>query len=276
MKKVCKNCEKNFKISLSRHKDKRGKFCCMKCRKNYKYKLAKEFTLDKKLAELIGIIIGDGCINKNYKRPDYRIQISGNQIEDKEYYDNYLKKLVFDVLKIKVKPYIGANKAYIIQFQSEPFRIFLKSLGIGPRKTKSIFIPPIIKENKKLLTACIRGIADSDFTFICTKRSKNTPNNYPRICAQFASKPLVKDLEGALRSLGFTLNTKYDYLRKDPRGFENITNFINLDGPYNLRKWLKTIGFSNSRIITRYQVWQKYKVLKPKTTIIERKKLLMG
>ena len=276
MDKICQNCEKIFVISLSRHLERRGKFCSNFCRRNYKYKLAENFKLNPVLSELIGGIIGDGCINKNYKRKDYRIQISGNRIEDKDYYDNYLKNLVYVALKIKVNPYLAKNKAYIIQFQSEPFRIFLKSLGIGERKTKKVFIPQLIKENNKLLTACIRGIADADFTFICTRRKKGGIPNYPRICDQFASKPLVKDLEVSLRAMGFTLNTKYDYLRKDSRGFTYITNFINLDGPHNLGRWLKLIGFSNPRIITRYKVWQKYKVLKPKTTLEERKKLLMG
>ncbi|MBT3985808.1 hypothetical protein HOD38_04050 [archaeon] len=276
VKKNCLFCRRQIEISQSRHKEGRGKFCSLNCRRNYKYKLAKGFILTEDLAELIGAIIGDGCINKNYRRKDYRIQISGNKNEDKEYYDKYLPHLVFRCLGILPRPYLATNGAYILQFQSEPFRIFLNSLGIEPRKTKTVRIPFEIRKNIFFLQACIRGIADSDFTFICTKRKKDKPNNYPRICAQFASKPLVKDLEWALRGMGFTLNTKYEYFREDKRGFSYITNFINLDGPYNLRRWLNLIGFSNQRIITRYQVWMKTGILKPKTTIEERKRILMG
>lgn len=273
IKTTCLTCQRSIYLSQSRYKQGRGKFCNQGCRGKHKYKLAQEIKLTPKIAELIGVIIGDGCVNKNYRRPDYRIQISGNPVEDKDYMENHLPKLLYESLGIKKKPYIGKNGAYIIQFQSEPFRIFLHSLGIKSPK-ENITIPQKIQREESLLQPCIKGIADSDFTFICTKRGKDKPDNYPRICAQFYTKRLVKDLEICLRKMGFTLNTKYDYLRKDKRGFESTTNFINLDGPHNLKKWLKLIGFSNPRIITRYQIWQRFKELKPKSTIIDRKKLL--
>jgi hypothetical protein len=143
-------------------------------------------------------------------------------------------------------------------------------------KSKIIKIPDEIKNDENLLKSCIKGILDSDFTIISTKRKKQGLHYYPRISAQFASLFLVKNLEESLRKMGFTLNYKYNYLRKDPRGFESITNFINLDGPYNLERWMSMIGTSNPRILTRYLVWKKYGHLEPKTTIEERKRLLMG
>lgn len=257
IEKICFNCNKVFYIPKNRNESKRGKFCSMDCKRNYKYKLAENFILDEKLSELIGVIIGDGCINKNHNRKDYRIQISGNKIEDKDYIEFFLPHLIDNCLKIKPKPYLGKNGAYILQFQYEPFRIFLKNLGISPNKTKTIRIPQIIKSNERLLASCIRGIADTDFTLIFTKRKKEGFHYYPRICAQFASKYLVKDLEEGLRDLGFTLNTKYNYERKDKRGFTTTTNFINLDGHINLKRWMNLIGFSNPRILTRYYVWKK-------------------
>jgi len=274
--KTCKNCSKCFSISVSRDKDKRGIFCSLTCKNQYKFKLARNFVLTPDLAELIGIIIGDGCISRNPGRKDYRIQISGNPLEDKDYFENYIPALLFRVLKIKVIPYIGKNGAYIIQFQSEPFRIFLHSLGIISPKAKIVSIPDEIKRDDELLLSCVRGIADTDFTLIFTKRGKSQIHNYPRISAQFASSTLVRDLELALRKRGFTLSCKYNYLRKDKRGFAYITNFINLDGPYNLERWLQLIGFANQRILTRYCVWKRYHCLEPKSTLLERKKLLMG
>ena len=220
--KICVNCSKIFFISRSRHISGRGKFCSLNCRRTYKYKLARQFKINSSLAELIGVIIGDGCISKVKGRNDYRIQISGNRIEDKDYMEEYLPELVLKCLNIKTKPYLAKNGAYVLQFQSEPFRIFLKSLDIFSPKSKIIRIPRILKENKSHLCACIRGIADTDFTLIFTKRGKNLPHNYPRISAQFASEKLVLDLEESLRSMGFTLNTKYNYHRSDKRGFSCI------------------------------------------------------
>ncbi|MFH0752061.1 MAG: hypothetical protein V1914_00510 [archaeon] len=276
IRKVCLNCGKEFFISKSRNLEGRGKFDSIKCKKGYKYKLAKEFFINGDMAELIGIIIGDGCISRVRNRNDYRIQISGNKIEDKFYMEDYLPSLVFRCLKIKSKPFLAKNGALILQFQSEPFRIFLHSLGICSPKAKTVCIPEIIKSNRCHLKRCIRGIADTDFTLIFTKRKKAGLNYYPRICAQFASESLVKDLETSLHIMGFTLNVKYNYLRNDKRGFKYTTNFINLDGPINLNRWIDLIGFSNMRIKTRYQVWQEYKHLKPKSTISERIALLEG
>jgi len=271
IKKICLNCGKEFFISKSRNLEGRGKFHSLDCKKSYKYKLAKEIFLDEDMAELIGVIIGDGCINK--VKSGYRIQISGNKIEDKFYMEDYLPDLIFKCLKIKTKPYLSKNGAFVLQFQLEPFRIFLHSLDIYSPKTH-IKIPGAIKSNKFFLRRCIRGIADTDFTLIFTKRKKEGKHYYPRICAQFSSEPLVKDLEISLRKMGFTLNVKYNYKREDKRGFIHITNFINLDGPINLKRWLRLIGFSNQRIKTRYLVWKKYKYLNPKSTIFERKALL--
>lgn len=75
VKKTCMTCGKIFYISKSRNNDGRGKFDNIICKREYKYKLANNFKMSGDLAELIGVIIGDGCINKTYNRNNYRIQI---------------------------------------------------------------------------------------------------------------------------------------------------------------------------------------------------------
>ena len=226
------------------------------------------------MAELIGVIIGDGCINKYSNSNNYRIFISGNPIEDKEYMERYLPELIKKCINIDKKPFVASNGAYLIQFTSESFRLFLKSLNILPNKTKSVNIPEKIKKNKKLLVKCIRGIADTDFTLIFKKNKPYMKHNHPRISAQFASSNLVKDLEESFKKLGFTFNVKYKYKIIDKRGYSWYTNKIDLEGHKNLKRWLKMIGFSNSRIISKYKVWKKYGSVKPRTTMPERIKLL--
>lgn len=275
LNKKCQTCDKNFYIILSRTKNKRGKFCSIRCRRNYFLKKSKEFILNENMSELVGSIIGDGCISKNGKRNDYRIFISGNPIEDKDYMEGYLPTLIEKCLNKKPSVYLGKNGALIVQFQNEAFRLFLDRLGIKERKTKNVDIPKQILKDKGLLLKCIRGIADADFTLIFTKKHTNK-NFYPRISAQFASYKLVKTLEKALRSMNFTLNTRYKMKIEDKRGFNWSINQINLDGPHNLERWLKLIGFSNQRILTRYNVWKKYGYLIPKTTLPQRLKLIQA
>ena len=274
--KKCETCEGKFYITLSRNRDKRGRFCGIKCRRKFFLKKSKEYSLNEDMAELIGVIIGDGCIARNgLKRKDHTIFISGNPIEDAPYMKNYLIKLVKKCLGKKPRLFLGKNGALIVAFQNKAFTLFLKSLGIKERKTKVVRIPKEIRNNKNLLFSCIKGIADTDFTLIFTKKHTNK-NFYPRITGGFASFRLVKDLENALRKSGFTLNTRYKIKRIDKRGFNSITNQINLEGPNNLKKWLNLIGFSNQRILTRYKVWKMYGYLNPKTNLLQRLQLIRG
>jgi hypothetical protein len=187
--------------------------------------------------------------------------------------EDYLPKLIKKCINKKLKPFKASNGAYLLQFTNESFRLFLKRIGIKENKTKIVKIPNKIKNDEELLKSCIRGIGDTDFTLLFTKRKKNM-NYYPRISAQFASKNLVKDLENSLRNLGFTLNVKYDYEINDKRGYSWITNQINLDGPNNLNKWLNLIGFNNPRIMTKYLVWKKLGYLPKNILLPERLKIL--
>ena len=267
--KVCLSCNKRFYLIRYRLLEGRGKFCSLKCRRAYTKIKAKTFKITPDMAELIGVIIGDGCISKYSHTNGYRIFISGNPIEDKHYMEEYLPRLLKKCLGNEKKPFIASNGAYVLQFANESFRLFLKDLGIGEKKARTIGIPKKIGRNPILLRRCIRGIADTDFTLIFTKK-----HNYPRITAQFASDRLVRDIETSLRNFGFTLNTSYNSEIKDKRGYNWITNRIHLDGPHNLRKWMEEIGFSNLRIISRYEVWKKNGQLMPRTTLPERLKEL--
>ncbi len=273
--KKCGTCSKKFYGSFSRIKDNRGKFYSMRCRRNSFLKRSKEYVLNENMAELIGIIIGDGCISRCYRSNVFRIFISGNPVEDEDYFKNYLPNLVEICLGKRPSIYFGKNGAIIVQFSNESFRLFLHRLGIRERKTKTVRIPTQIQRKKKLLIRCIRGIADTDFTLIF-KKSHSIKHNYPRICGHFASFRLVKDLEKALRSLDFTLNTTYKMERYDKRGLTITTNYINLDGHNNLKRWLELIGFSNLRILSRYLVWQKYGYLNPRTTLPQRLELIQA
>ncbi|GEM_PF-1762770 len=266
----CKTCDKAFSLRRNGRLSGRGKFCSMVCRGNYKYRAAENFKITPNMAELIGVIIGDGCIDNSWSNKGcYRIFISGNPIEDKPYMEHYLPQLIKKRLKKELKPFMGSNGAYLLQFSCEPFRLFLEKLGIGPNKTKIVKIPQEIKDKNILLRRCIRGIADTDFTVIGANHGKKK-NVYPRIESQFASEALVRDLEESLRKMGFTLNTMYNRLNKDKRGHTWISSSINLEGPHNLNRWLKKIDFANLRLITRYQYLQKFGYLPPKTTLPQR------
>ena len=275
LKKKCQNCSKSIIVQRSLWLQGHGKFCSKVCQYNYKFKLAGELKLNGDMAELVGIIIGDGCINKYSCQNSYRITISGNKIEDKPYLDKYVSNLIFRCIGRKPRAYLAHNGAYILHFSYEPLRIFLNCLGVTSNKTRTVKIPELIKQDNFLLRRCIRGIADTDFTLIgCSRFGKK--NYYPRITAQFASESLVKDLKESLLSFGFTVNILCNKKRNNHKGNYWITNHINLDGPHNLQRWMKKIGFKNSRIITRYLCLKRLCMLPPKTTLPQRIRMLAG
>src|SRR3989339_1326702 len=65
--------------------------------------------LNKELAELYGIILGNGCISRYYcsNRERIEIRIDGNSLTDKEYYQ-YLQRLILKIIKKRIK--IGFRK----------------------------------------------------------------------------------------------------------------------------------------------------------------------
>ena len=58
------------------------------------------------VAEFLGVLIGDGFIGSY---PGRMIQITGNKINDKEYYQNYLIPLIKRIFNAKINFYNSYN-----------------------------------------------------------------------------------------------------------------------------------------------------------------------
>ena len=68
---------------------------------------------NEKLAELVGIILGDGNIHvyqKDKKITVYALRIAGNYLKDYEYLTNYVANLCENLFLIKAKFYKQPNK----------------------------------------------------------------------------------------------------------------------------------------------------------------------
>ena len=75
-------------------------------------------NISKELAELVGIIIGDGHIYKNFNK--YRIGFTGNIITDRLYFD-YIKELI--------KKEWNRNLRYLLQAMGLGWLLILKKLA---------------------------------------------------------------------------------------------------------------------------------------------------
>lgn len=202
------------------------------------------YKLDKSLSELIGIIIGDGCIR--YKNNHYFIEIVGNPKNEKEYYFNYIKNLVIDCVGKKPTIKIRA-RGLRLKFYSKEFVLYLvNELGMiyGKDKHKLVKIPYLIENNEKLLIPCIRGIVDTDGSVFFAKKEKNL--NYPCIEITTTSRNLANQLIKILKNKGFNIRSREEN-RKD-----YLTSFrMGLYGEGMFRKWVDDIGFSNIKNIQK-------------------------
>jgi len=119
--------------------------------------------INEKIAELIGAIIGDGCISYKPKIGQYFVEIVGTQLEEVDYF-NYLSSILFNDLQLKCR-ITKRERGLRLKVYSKSFIMFLvRDLKLVPNKEKckNIFIPHQIISNEILLKSCIRGIADTD------------------------------------------------------------------------------------------------------------------
>ena len=193
-----------------------------------------------KLAEFVGIILGDGNIHfykKGKKIGTYMIRIALDKIKDKDYYTNYIPLLGKNLFGLAPKYYFqGGNQALVI-YHSRKLVDFFIDMGLKPgsKKTNQTTIPLWIWEKDEWLRACIRGLLDTDGSFYEMK--PHWPGLY-QITLENFNITLLRDARNALIKLGFKVSkicgnrtehgTKFYITRKD-----------------QINKFYKEIGFSN-------------------------------
>jgi hypothetical protein len=194
------------------------------------------------LAEVIGIILGDGHVSeikRGKKTRVYCIRIAGNSKTDKDYIFRYIPNLFMKVFNEKGSIMTTPNKncGYFTVYGKNLIE-YIKLLGLksGNKKKNNQGIPDWIKSDKILLARCIRGLIDTDGSI--HKISKN--NNNLRI--DFTSKipQLLIDTHEAFISLDF-----------NPSKIICKSHFF-LSRQKEIEKYIEKIGFSNSKNLKRY------------------------
>ena len=226
------------------------------------------------LAENVGVLIGDGSIY--ISNHDYNIVYSGNLVEDRYYFENYLVPLNKRLFNILFKNIIYHNEFRLYIRSKALLTFYSKAIGLPLGLKSNITIPRKILRSKSLITHCIRGIMDTDFSLSFKSRKKY--HSYPVISAYFKSKALVKQLENLLKKLNFKVVLNYDYERIDKRikNGKFISQAIYLNGKQNLELWWNLIESRNPRLVTRYLIWKKFGFCPPYTNMQQRINILKG
>lgn len=196
------------------------------------------FELNEFLSEFCGAIIGDGCLYN--KHGHHTIMISGNIIDDREYY-NYLSKNIEKITGRKPIIKIHDRALRLIIHNKKFFDFLTSEIGmfLGEGKTYNVTIPHKI-ENSKFIVNCLKGIADTDGS-IFTANKPGSPN-YPSIEITTASENLAKQTFRILENLDFRVKTRSHKPKNSARMYK-----ISLNGWNMLGKWYDEIGFSHPR-----------------------------
>lgn len=189
------------------------------------------------LAEFVGIVLGDGGIS------DRQVTITLHRVDDKEY-AGFVSKIIETLFDIK--PGIHHEKNALaddIVISRTGIVEYLEKLGLkrGSKVKNQIDIPKWIKDNRKFLIACVRGLVDTDGSIFDHKYiSGGRGYVYKKLQFTSHSKPLVMSVYGALKGVGLSPGFYYG---KD----------IKLENKADMKKYFEIIGSHNPKHLKRYR-----------------------
>ncbi len=197
----------------------------------------------KELAELVGIMLGDGGIYYNKKHDIVQITVTGHKYNDKEYFENFVSPLFMKTLAIRmIESKVKGINGIRLRNQRKDAAKILQTLGIpiGDKKQKNAKIPEWIFTNKEFLKACLRGIIDTDGSL--APKTKYHPG--PSIWITCKISSLRRTITKAFKGLGYhpskwTLKKKECCLGR----FNEVIKFykeIGFNNPYHRKRF---VGF---------------------------------
>ncbi len=201
---------------------------------------------DKILAELVGTILGDGCVSAYTanKNGVYQVRIAGNYIKDYDYIVNYLKPLVENIFNINAHIHKSKyfNGIYLTLIGKNLVRFF-NNIGIksGDKIKNRVGIPIWIKKDKKLLKSCIRGLFDTDG---CLYELRPHWPGIFQLSFKNHNKKLLNDARNSLLELGFNVS-------------KVTSNQIYITRKDNVYRFYKEIGSSNNRLLVKFKEFLK-------------------
>ena len=189
------------------------------------------------LAELIGILLGDGEIMK-----DGTLRVSFDPKKDLNFHYRRTFPLVERLLGNKLR-----HESYKrFAFYNTAFMRFLNEdcgLKSGNKSRNNWEIPKWCYDNEDYTKSVIRGIFDTDgYIGYCSGTIEIMFGRFSK-----DSTNLIRDIKQGLEKLDFTPIIKYS-----PDGRCKIQIF----GKYNVIKFMSTFGSSNIKNIVRYLLWR--------------------
>ncbi len=242
-KKLCHLINKNFdKFIINRLKDNwgqvKGGTTSIGNTKNFN---APSESME--LAELFGIILGDGHVEKKItgkKARCYSIVIAGDSRNDRNYLIEYVSHLLKTLFGEKGSINYGKDKHSIyLKIHGKKIVEFVENKGIlnGNKKMNSQSIPAWILKDDDYLRVCLRGLVDTDgCVYYISKKNKNL-----RISFTSYIPKLLNTVRNSFIKLGFHPSKVI------------VEKNIYLSRKEDINKFMHEIGFSNDKHLKRIQ-----------------------
>lgn len=201
----------------------------------------------KELAELFGILFGDGGINNKWQ-----LVISLNSNSDFEY-AQYISKLLNSLFKIRVFAKKRPNQNTLVLVCSSINLVnFLVSKGSvrGNKVIQQIDIPNWINNNLEYQKFFVRGLVDTDgCLFIHNHIVRHKLYRNIGFCFTNSSKKLIISVAKILERLGIDPHITDKGRRIYLYSFKNVIAYLNIFGSSNpriLKKYLEWVGIKKS------------------------------
>ena len=205
-------------------------------REIFKRKFIKTPERNTDLAELCGIIIGDGGITRR------QVKITLN-CETDRIYSEYVMKLLTKLFDVKPSIHnIRGSKALNICISRSDLVDFLvkQGLKLGNKLKQNVSIPQWIMKSQKYVFPCVRGMMDTDGCVVLEiHRIKNKNYTYCRLNFTSASPALVDQVVHVLETAGF-----HPKIRRGGRS-------VQLEKIDEIWEYFQRIGTSNPKHIDR-------------------------
>lgn len=191
-----------------------------------------------KLAEFVGILLGDGSISLNRVNgsKQTRLQISLNSEDDRDYIDYVCHLFLALFGETPITKFRKNEKTVDIQvFKRRILEFITKDIGlkVAPKWNRAI-IPKHFMQ-KKYSKYVVRGYFDTDGSLV---KANNNGIIYPRLEMKISPAPMQNQFIRILNSLEFNYGV-YEIGKGKIR--------IQLNGKTQLIKWKNEIGFSNAK-----------------------------
>ncbi len=190
--------------------------------------------MDEKFAELLGLLLGDGCLKPN----------SVHFFNNDEQLLSRVEYLINDLFEVKTEREY-ANTVNSVKVNSKTLRDLLVSLGFPEKdKSKTCYIPrEVLQGDEKVIAAFVRGyyLTDGSFNRYETEISTSSfrmASDLAYAITMIGSAPRISTKETKanksyrLRISGEELVNFYDKTSVDHRKYEIVQKYLNKDTRY--------------------------------------------